>query len=310
MTKKLISLLFVFALLLSLVACGDPVENSGLSGSDGLSVENENYDFVEPERVVLVPSLDSPVDCVLPKDTVGVGNSSVLYWRTETTELEDPSAEEMKTFTFGSKNYSLTLDRSYQYSVSSFGKMNRYRSVNADVECISGTNIVTFFMDLAMGNYNVDGSLTKAEAKAKAEEVVNALYGEDVMARYTFVDCQYRESQSTKEYYVRYTRYIGNYATGDEIIVYLNLQGAVTGVTATQFGLYESLAKNQGLSNAMIKAAEEDFQALVKGFNTLGDRYIEIGSDGKYYLTQQVQCMESYEEPGTMIYNHISMNIN
>ena len=225
--------------------------------------------------------------------------STKVFSFAKQTAIEKPSGvDDTRSFKINGQTYTAQYERSYttdlaEGKLSSLGSLSRY-DVNEDirVEFRNKSGELVFFSDKTKDVRNVDGNMTKEQAKNYADAALLSIYGEDVQNTYKHSDTVYTDDGIDIKYSVVYSRYVYDYKTDDTIQITLNRKGDVIAVNAKKMGTFANAEKDMNkkdIEDAIAAARENLSDSWETSYNLLvvdsnGDYYVNMGlikTDGK-----------------------------
>ena len=183
--KKIIAFLLAMVMLLSLVACGEGVNESTDEEKTEDKKATEYIIYTDSGRGTMVETSDGE-----KIDYVQVSNDQFQFGF-KCDEINDPFAEREKTVDLFGKEYTIPLRGSYTtdayYSKNSeirkhYGEMNYYVALEESKVVYYSDGTLYDFLDY--NGLEVEGNCTEEQGKEIADGIVASLYGEDVVEEY------------------------------------------------------------------------------------------------------------------------------
>lgn len=239
-------------------------------------------------------------------------NEKDFSFLTNTKKTESKDAEKTYELKVGEKEYELNYSKTKKKAeaeesrkMKAFSEYHVYVNVTAPcyLEINASTNEVTNFSD---GNVSLSaGSLnfSKDEAKEKAADIIEQLYGKDTLDSYQYYDTIITDGQSQTSYTAVYMRDVWDLKNEDKISVTFNKDGEFFGINANNKGTLEKAEKD--LSKKEIE------NAIAKLNDTFSDEWnIQEPSlirdvNGDYYIQCFIYRGANGDSKGTYVYINV-----
>ena len=295
MKKILICLSFILALML-LVSCSQKPVNYVIY-ADSVYAEELEGAFSNDEEGTGLEIKDA--------------SEKNFTYSSKTKKEEDKKAEKTYKMKFDEKELALKYSKSYENEASDSKKMKAFSKYHVYSDAMSGsymefnatTEEVTLFSG---GNVHLSaGSLnfSKEEAKEKAADIIEQLYGKDTLDSYQYYDTIITDNQSQTSYTAVYMRDVWNFKTEDKISVTFNKDGEFFGINAKNKGTLEKAEKD--LSEKEIE------NAIAKLNDTFSDEWnihepsLIRDVNGDYYIQCFIYRGANGDSEGTYVYINI-----
>ena len=295
MKKILICLSFILALML-LVSCSQKPVNYVIY-ADSVYAEELEGAFSNDEEGTGLEIKDA--------------SEKNFTYSSKTKKEEDEKAEKTYKMKFDEKELALKYSKSYENEASDSKKMKAFSKYHVYSDAMSGsymefnatTEEVTLFSG---GNVHLSaGSLnfSKEEAKEKAADIIEQLYGKDTLDSYQYYDTIITDNQSQTSYTAVYMRDVWNFKTEDKISVTFNKDGEFFGINAKNKGTLEKAEKD--LSEKEIE------NAIAKLNDTFSDEWnihepsLIRDVNGDYYIQCFIYRGANGDSEGTYVYINV-----
>ena len=304
--------LFCFALLILLLifqctscSAGSINEESNATQSEALLPPvryifyvGSKYDPTVYDLEEMIPADSSAIRAPESERNFAVGSTVDIG-------TTDPSTHKSE-LTIDGKTYSLNYVESYKIALSESEDHSQYSCFDkyfimkgdtkkGEVTINQVTGEIATFHDYTVGS-ELEGPVTREEARKKAEELLSSLYGEEIFNYY-----KYNEKSESSEYYFELTRYVFGIPANDVICIRMNKLGQVEYIGATsKWHYYNAEAK---LTQAHIDAAIAELNKIYSDKYTIDSNItMVVDSKGYYFLKTMLSY---YSEVRADTHKHI-----
>ena len=291
--KKTLCILLAILMMFSLFACAE--ENKE-------KAENENKEENKYDEEIEYTIYSSGTNA---EDNAGgkipFKNSSELQTRisgdyTIPVSEDQKAHEQTKTITLDGKEYKLDLALS-EHSVAvhceneSFKEM--YQRIDTYMYYENQTRVmveygnngkVPMFISVLNGSNDqvTEAKITQEEAKTKADELIDRLYGAKAVDGYDVYT-----SQTEEKILVVYTKYIDGYETYSRVVVFFGLDGKLTGLNAETLGIFDSV-EDKITKERIEKAKAVLLDSISKSWTVVSEELVMDIATGVCYLQVSV----------------------
>lgn len=279
--KNYLSLILIAALMLSLVACTQDVENEKTAITDIEETEKkpvENIIYVEEQYNG--NSFDQNISSKVQVQQAG----GRTFFASHKTIDRDANAKDSYVFEINGNR----IDFDYYETVRQDNRiLNRYRKDKLLLDIYADTNEVAFFTDASEVN-NIEGDVDESQARVIAEEVISQLYGADILKEYQGEYLLLTGTFGLVTHSFRYSRHAYGLRIQDTIEIDVNLQGKIKRIHAYNKDRFENFEKEitqQDVDNALSVINEK----LSEGWETFDEKYIVRDTDGIYYIRTYIK---------------------
>ena len=232
-------------------------------------------------------------------------------YSSRTKTEEDKKAEKTYKIQLGEKELSLKYSKSYETEAFDSEKMKAFSKYHVYSDAMSGsylevnatTEEVTLFsggnVHLSAGSQN----FSKEEAKEKAADIIEQIYGKDTLESYQYYDTVITDGQSQTSYTAVYMRDVWDLKNEDKISVTFNKDGEFFGINAQNKGTLEKAEKD--LSKKEIE------NAIAKLNDTFSDEWnihepsLIRDVNGDYYIQCFIYRGANGDSEGTYVYINV-----
>ena len=281
--KNYLSLILIAALMLSLVACTQDVENEKTAITDIEETEKktvENVIYVEEQ--FNGNSVDENISSKIQVRQAGRKTFSAISTRKAIDR--DATAKDSYAFEINGKR----IDFDYKNTVQQDNRiLNIYCKDKLLLDIRADTNEVAFFSDASEVN-NIEGDVDESQARVIAEEVISKLYGADILKEYQGEYLLLTGTFGLVTHSFRYSRHAYGLRIQDTIEIDVNLQGNIKRIHAYNKDRCANIEKDitqQDVDNALAVINEK----LSDGWEAFDEKSIVRDSEGIYYIRTYIR---------------------
>lgn len=285
--KKTLSMLLALALLLF----------SGCTQSNSTITDSTTTDEVKPITYQIYADISENVlinEAATEQTVIQDGSQLDFYVDTiETIQVEGDQADS-RTVVVADETFEATKTRTYKNSyalsanpkLQAFGYEEEYTATDEDIEFSFRPNSDQLIGFLAYDRTDVEGSISKEDARKRADQILIQIYGEDAFNTYTHV-VETRNSRFT-HYKFFYCIAINGVPTIDRIAIGINMQGELFSINANNYGIL-SAYDNKVTEKQVLAAQTALIAALSPSYQIKGDGLAIDVVSGVCYLVVEAR---------------------